>query len=57
MPDATPAIVIAEKSVKASDPLHYKLEVVNNRLGAGSSARLFQTLRIEKGYTYGAYSV
>ena len=57
MPDAKQsAIVIAAKSVKASDPLHYKLEVANNRLGAGSSARLFQTLRIEKGYTYGAYS-
>ena len=57
MPDAKQsAIVIASKSVKASDPLHYKLEVANNRLGAGSSARLFQTLRIEKGYTYGAYS-
>ena len=42
--------------MKGSDPNNYKLQIVNNRLGAGSSARLFQTLRIEKGYTYGAYS-
>ncbi|GAA4352741.1 M16 family metallopeptidase [Kangiella taiwanensis] len=32
------------------------LVYANDRLGAGSSARLFQLLRIEKGYTYGAYS-
>ena len=50
------AITIGKPIVQGSDPNHYKLQVVNNRLGAGSSARLFQTLRIEKGYTYGAYS-
>ncbi|MCP3978669.1 MAG: insulinase family protein [bacterium] len=32
------------------------LQYANNRLGSGSSARLFQLLRIEKGYTYGAGS-
>ena len=42
--------------MKGSDPNHYRLQVANNRLGAGSSARLFQILRIEKGYTYGAYT-
>lgn len=50
------AITIGKPIVKGSDLDHYKIQVVNNRLGAGSSARLFQTLRIEKGYTYGAYS-
>ncbi|MFL3027949.1 MAG: M16 family metallopeptidase [Candidatus Neomarinimicrobiota bacterium] len=50
------AITIGKPIVKGSDLNHYKIQVVNNRLGAGSSARLFQTLRIEKGYTYGAYS-
>lgn len=33
-----------------------RINIVNNRLGAGSSARLTQMLRITKGYTYGAYS-
>ncbi|MEO9871477.1 M16 family metallopeptidase [Ekhidna sp.] len=28
----------------------------NEKIGGGSSGQLFQTLRIEKGYTYGAYS-
>ena len=32
------------------------LVYANDRLGAGSSARLFQLLRIQKGYTYGAYT-
>ena len=50
------AITIGKPVMQGSDPNNYKLQIVNNRLGAGSSARLFQTLRIEKGYTYGAYS-
>ena len=50
------AITIGKPIMKGSDPNHYRLQVANNRLGAGSSARLFQTLRIEKGYTYGAYT-
>ena len=33
-----------------------KLDFTNDKLGGGSSGALFQTLRIEKGYTYGAYS-
>lgn len=32
------------------------LNFTNDKLGGGSSGALFQTLRIEKGYTYGAYS-
>ncbi|WP_224488079.1 M16 family metallopeptidase [Robertkochia flava] len=32
------------------------LEYANEKLGGGSSGDLFQVLRIEKGYTYGAYS-
>lgn len=34
----------------------YALGVVNQILGAGPSSRLFQTLREERGYTYGIYS-
>jgi zinc protease len=32
------------------------LDYTNQIIGGGSSGRLFQLLRIEKGYTYGAYS-
>ena len=33
-----------------------RLDFTNDKLGGGSSGALFQTLRIEKGYTYGMYS-
>ena len=33
-----------------------EITVANDRLGDGSSGRLFQVLREEKGFTYGAYS-
>lgn len=35
---------------------YYATTVVNERLGGGTSARLFQQLREERAYTYGAYS-
>ncbi len=35
---------------------YFAATVANNRLGEGSSGKLFQVLREEKGYTYGAYS-
>lgn len=34
----------------------YPIEYANTTLGGGISGRLAQTLRIQKGYTYGAYS-
>lgn len=34
----------------------YPIEYANTSLGGGISGRLAQTLRIQKGYTYGAYS-
>lgn len=34
----------------------YPIEYANTALGGGISGRLAQTLRIQKGYTYGAYS-
>ncbi|WP_227593058.1 M16 family metallopeptidase [Kangiella spongicola] len=54
----------AKQSVLAAGQLTFpgghedynNLVYANNRLGSGSSARLFQLLRIQKGYTYGAYS-
>ncbi|MFH1845337.1 MAG: pitrilysin family protein [bacterium] len=43
-------------AMAGTDPDYYRTDVVNERLGGGSSGRLFQTLRIDKGFTYGAYS-
>jgi predicted Zn-dependent peptidase len=43
-------------SVKMSDPDYIPLVVANGVLGGGSSGRLFQNIREQKGYTYGAYS-
>ncbi|MCO7223743.1 pitrilysin family protein [Pleionea sp. CnH1-48] len=57
IPDAKQSVIIAGKpALKGDNKDFYKFTVAQNRLGSGSSARLFQTLRIEKGYTYGAYS-
>ena len=57
LPNAKQSVIYAGKTVVAADhPLSYPIEVANMRLGGGISARLAQTLRIQKGYTYGAYS-
>ncbi|MCW9027851.1 MAG: insulinase family protein [Kangiella sp.] len=57
IPDAKQSVIIVGKrGLKGDDPDYYPFTVAQNRLGAGGSARLFQTLRIEKGYTYGAYT-
>ncbi len=56
-PDAKQSVLTMGKvAVAANDEDFNKINIVNNRLGAGSSARLTQTLRINKGYTYGAFS-
>ena len=47
---------IGKISLPGSDPNFYAMALVNERLGSGSSGRLFQRLREERGYTYGAYS-
>jgi zinc protease len=49
-------LYVARLAVPATDPNSTKLDFANEILGGGSSGKLFQTLRIEKGYTYGAYS-
>ncbi|MBU2938582.1 insulinase family protein [Lacinutrix sp. C3R15] len=57
VPDAKQSVIyIGKLAVSAKDENANKLEFANEILGGGSSGRLFQTLRIEKGYTYGAYS-
>ncbi|MCB0281674.1 MAG: insulinase family protein [Calditrichaeota bacterium] len=42
--------------MSAADDDYSNLEFADQIMGGGSSGRLFQLLRIEKGYTYGAYS-
>ncbi|MFV0543519.1 MAG: M16 family metallopeptidase [Marinicella pacifica] len=55
VPDAKQSVLIVGKQLPAGTEFK-AIEIVNNRLGSGSSARLTQMLRITKGYTYGAYS-
>ncbi len=57
-PDAKQSVIYAGRiALSASDANSNNLHFANEILGAGSSGKLFQTLRIEKGYTYGAYSL
>lgn len=42
--------------LKPGDPDNIKLNLTNQILGVGSLGRLFQNIREDKGYTYGAYS-
>ena len=57
VPDAKQSVIFVGKPAPGiNDPDFYKLTVVNERLGAGGGSRLFQELRENRGYTYGAYS-
>lgn len=57
IPDAKQsAITVGTLTIPGTDPLLFPLDVTNNRLGGGMEARLMRTLRLEKGYTYGAGS-
>ena len=57
LPGAKQSVIyVGKPTIAASSDSFYPIQVANNRLGAGMSARLGQTLRIQKGYTYGAYS-
>jgi zinc protease len=49
-------LILGNLSIELGDPDYYALDVMNQILGGGSSARLFLNLREDKGYTYGAYS-
>jgi len=57
IPDSKQSVIyIGAPAMKGGDPEFFAASVVNDRLGAGTSSRLFQKLREEKGYTYGAGS-
>ncbi|MEO6723835.1 MAG: pitrilysin family protein [Blastocatellia bacterium] len=49
-------LVAGTLSIERTDPDYFALEVMNQVVGGGPSARLFMNLREDKGYTYGAYS-
>lgn len=57
VPDSKQSVLnIGKLALSASNPEANNLDFANEIIGGGSSGRLFQTLRIQKGYTYGAYS-
>jgi zinc protease len=49
-------IRIGERSMLANSADYYPAVAVNHNLGGGFSGQMFQILRLQKGYTYGAYS-
>ena len=49
-------IYVGKLTISGKDENFNNLIYTNQILGGGSSGRLFQVLRIERGYTYGAYS-
>lgn len=51
------ALFVGKPTTKGSSPMHDNLVIANNRLGADESSRIYQELRIKKGYTYSAYSL
>ncbi len=57
IPDAKQSVIQIGRMTVPSDANRFnEIMVANDRLGNGSSGRLFQVLREEKGFTYGAYS-
>ncbi|MDR5590242.1 pitrilysin family protein [Christiangramia sp. SM2212] len=57
VPDAKQSVILIGKlALSEKDEDANELVFANEILGGGSNGKLFQTLRIEKGYTYGAYS-
>ncbi|MAQ76258.1 MAG: peptidase M16 [Aquimarina sp.] len=57
IPGSKQSVIYAGKiALSGKNEDYNNLDYANEILGGGSSGRLFQTLRIEKGYTYGAYS-
>lgn len=49
-------ILIGNAGLSQKDKDAYAAEIINDKLGASSSAILFNELRLKRGYTYGAYS-
>lgn len=57
VPNAKQSVIsMSRLTVPANDPMYDEIMVANNRLGNGTAGRLFQILREEKQFTYGANS-
>ena len=56
VPSVQTNLILGNLSIERSDPDYFALDVMNQVVGGGASARLFLNLREDKGYTYGAYS-
>ncbi|HLN52290.1 MAG TPA: pitrilysin family protein [Lentimicrobium sp.] len=57
VPDAKQSVImIGSLTVPRNNPDYFPASFTNYKLGDGSGSKLFQVLRLEKGYTYGAYS-
>ncbi len=57
VPDAKQSVImIGSLAMSRNNPDYPSASFVNYKLGDGSGSKLFQILRLEKGYTYGAYS-
>jgi predicted Zn-dependent peptidase len=50
------ALSFGNIGIRRTDPNYFPLLLANRILGGDSNGRLFQKLREDKGYTYGAYS-
>ncbi len=49
-------IVVGNLALGPTDPAHAAAAIMNQILGGGADSRLFQILREQKGWTYGAHS-
>lgn len=57
VPDAKQSVImIGALTVPRNHPDYFPATFTNYKLGDGTGSKLFQILRLEKGYTYGAYS-
>lgn len=57
IPDAKQSVIMAGSlAMERNHPDYFPSSFVNYKLGEGSGSKLFGVLRLEKGYTYGAYS-
>ncbi len=56
-PGAQQSVInVCKAGVAVNDPDYYPAIIVNQNLGGGSQGILFDVLRLQRGYTYGAYS-
>ncbi len=49
-------IIVGKRGLSFNDPDFYPATIVNYRLGSGSQGMLFDVLRLQRGFTYGASS-